>query len=538
MIRLYVSVMLIALAATSCKKKGEEATTNDGHGHAHDAPSLGDDDSVLSKQALQNMGVVVKEIDSSNYVVSRPVAAFIEETPFNERPLIAPFTGRVKSISVVLGEYLKSGQAVVEIIRDPLPRPTLSLVEELLKPASDEFHNTIADLRKAKIERAINTRERTRLRGFQDDKGTPLIARQTLIDLDYEAERVAQEVANIRAKLTLHGFSKKEIDAIGSGQGVVLSKNLWLSALKQNGIWNANADTIFKTLPESVRSNQWSVATIGELTAEGLVTAELIEFLVKTSGAGAYFIEIGGLLQRGNSLEDVKDLYRQGAFAPIIVVKTPMGKDWDVEAVHVKIGELVERGAKLLTLTNHVKMYLVATPVGSEIAAINTALAQKRTFSAVPLTPGTGPELSDLLVSKIQGLDDTGTRVLLPVKNAPQSTTVVDKRTFRNWQLRNRMQYVLQVPHKVLEDVIVLPSEAVVDYGNEKVIYVQEGDGFARRKVVIAHQNDRVAVLGEGSEVFPEEPIVVSGAFSLSLALRAIGGDSAGADAHAGCDHD
>ena len=62
--------------------------------------------------------------------------------------------------------------------------------------------------------------------------------------------------------------------------------------------------------------------------------------------------------------------------------------------------------------------------------------------------------------------------------------------------------------------------------------------GFEERKVVVLYQDDRVAALGEGSDVFPEEAMVTHGAFSLSLALRALGGDNAGAEAHAGCDHD
>lgn len=539
MIRLYTSIILFSLALAGCNKKNEEkADANGGHGHAHDAPALAGDADTLSEQALKNLGVVVEEVDSSDYVVSRPVAATIEETPFNERPLSAPFAGRVKSISVALGEYLKPGQAVVEIIRDPIPRPTLGLVEELLKPASDEFHDTIAELRTAKVELAINSRERKRLKDIQGDRKSPLIAKQAMLDLGYEGERLAQTIANIRVKLTLHGFSKAEIDGIESGKNLVLSKNLWLSALKQSGIWTANSEAILKELPKSIRANQWSVATIGELTAEGLVTPELTTFLTKNPDAAARIIEIGGLLQGGNSLEDIKDLVRLGAFAPVIKVKTPLGKDWDVEAIHVKIGQMVERGSTLVTLTNHTQVYLSAFPVGSEISAINAALASKRTFSATTLTPGTGPKLSGLLISKIQGLDDQGTKVLFPVVNTPLNVTTVNGRQFRNWQLRNRMKYVLQVPSKVLEDVIVLPSQAVVDFGSEKVIYVKKGTGFQRRKVVVAHRDDQVAVLGEGSDVFPEEPMVVKGAFALSLALRALGGDSAGADAHAGCDHD
>ena len=97
------------------------------------------------------------------------------------------------------------------------------------------------------------------------------------------------------------------------------------------------------------------------------------------------------------------------------------------------------------------------------------------------------------------------------------------------------MKYKLKVPVQVLEDVIVLPAKAVIDHGSDKVVFVRENDEFIRRKVIIIYQNNDVAVIGEGSELLPEESMVISGAFALELAL--IAGSPQAVDPHAGHNH-
>ena len=86
------------------------------------------------------------------------------------------------------------------------------------------------------------------------------------------------------------------------------------------------------------------------------------------------------------------------------------------------------------------------------------------------------------------------------------------------------------MPERVLENVYVFPAGAVTDDGPDQVVFLQSGDSFTPIPVEVLHRDHEVVVLPGDSPIFPGNPIVVSGAFPLSLALHAKGGgdDSAG----------
>ena len=93
------------------------------------------------------------------------------------------------------------------------------------------------------------------------------------------------------------------------------------------------------------------MATIGEIVAGGFVGRELAEWLRQEKAATAHFLEIGGLLQRGHSLEAVRNYFALGAFDAVVKVKAPsLAADWDVESLLVKPGERVTEGQPTIYL--------------------------------------------------------------------------------------------------------------------------------------------------------------------------------------------
>ena len=85
----------------SCEKAKPQAGHDDHKGHKHDSHAGHNShkghghepnaEVILSEQALTNMGVVIKEIDSSDYIVFTPAPAYISERPLNEQPVYAPY---------------------------------------------------------------------------------------------------------------------------------------------------------------------------------------------------------------------------------------------------------------------------------------------------------------------------------------------------------------------------------------------------------------------------------------------------------------
>jgi hypothetical protein len=180
-------------------------------------------------------------------------------------------------------------------------------------------------------------------------------------------------------------------------------------------------------------------------------------------------------------------------------------------------------------------MLLKAMPSGSEFVTINIAVEGNKLMDAKPLVPDSAVELRDLRIAKVMNGENNRPVVYVPVKNQLLGKSTIDGSTYRNWNLRSGTKFILKVPVKEFKDVIVLPSEAVIDHGPDKVVFVRDGETFIRRKVIIAYQNTDEVVIAEGSDLLPEEPVVARGAFALQLAL--IAGTPEAVDPHAGHNH-
>jgi hypothetical protein len=516
---------------------------DDHEGHNHGSIKCQDDElpskevNEISEQALKNMRVEIQEIDSSNYTIFSPIPAYLSNHPLNIRPIYAPLSGRVKTFNLEPGQAIDSASVLIEIIRDPIKRPHLNLVQDILRPASEEYHSSIASLRSSVRNLKVLNSELKRLENFKSESdGLSIVPQKDLIDLRYEIAKAKQDLENNRAKLKLHGLNPAEIQKIETGKELVQSPRLWLNALKQNNIWTKSSEKIFSLMTKEQQKNRWIIASIGELSAEEIVDNLLINFFTKNPAALKSFLEIASLLQQGHSLTDVDNLFQLGALESIIKIKAPANKHaWDLKEINIKPGQIVARGDTLFTLLDPSQMLMNAKPSGSEFNIINKAVERQSPIDATPLIKGSSIDLSGLKISKILGQSQGDALVLLPTTNSLLSEHSINGTKYRNWNLREGIKYTLKIPVEVLEDVIVLPSKAVIDHGPDKVVFVRENDVFLRRKVIIVYQNNNVVVIGEGSELLPEEAMVTNGAFALQLAL--IAGTPQAVDPHAGHNH-
>ena len=516
--------------------EGHDHGEHDGHDHSEHAHTE-NEEVKISEQALKNMGVKIKAVDSSTYTVYKPVPALVKENPLNEQPVFAPIGGRVKSIETTIGEHKGSGEILVTLYRNPIKRPELKLVDGILSPASEEFHGAVTALKQNITASRVLKEELSRLQKFQKDSDSlALIPQKDLINLKYEIEKADRAVENSRKKLELHGLSQKDIELAKNGTYTTDLFKIWKNALKANNIWNKKADSMFSSLSPKHLKNRWVIATIGELVAEDLLSEDLLDWFSKDKEAGNHFLEIVSLYQDGRTISDLKALHSLGAFNDIIHIKAPV-KDmgWDVENILVKVGQQVSVGDKLLTLTDQSNVYLVSYPQASEVKDIISAVKSEAKMKAKPLTNGSGPELNNLQIDKIRGKEDGREEVLIIAQNSVLKENKTASGKFRSWSLRDGQKYILEVPVKEIKDVIVLPVSALVKHGPDQVVFVKENDEFIRRRVIVEYQNNDVVVIGQGSELLPEENMIISGAFALQLAL--IAGTPEAVDPHAGHNH-
>lgn len=537
-----LTLLCILILLTSCDKKSADDHDHSGHdhgdhaGHSHDEEH-GSKQTPISDQALKNMNVKVKAAKKSDYTVFNPVPAVVQEAPLSMQPVFAPFGGRVKSIQVTVGEFKKADEVLITIYRDPIKRPELKMVEKILSPASEEFHTAIASLRKNLKDKEVLEREIKRLKAFEEsDDGISIVPKKDLIDLQYALEKAARTVESGRQKLELHGLKKKEIAELEEGHIEIDLYRIWKNSLIANNIWNKEADTILNLLKGDVKKNRWTIASIGELLAEDIISDELINWLKENPEIGNSFLEIGSLLQHGHTLDDLKALYKLGVFNQIIELKASANVNgWDVEKIHVTPGQKVTSGDPLLTLLDQSKMVLIAKPQASETVDLLKANKTGLPIAATPLIKDSGPELTDLKISQIRGLDSEKEEVRIFTSNSVQNINKIEDRSFRIWSLRTGQKYILKVPVDELKDIFIVPLDGIITHGPDKVVFVYENKGFERRKVTILHQDSSYAVLGSKSQINIGDKVVISGAYALQLAL--IAGTPEAMDPHAGHTH-
>lgn len=511
------------------------------HTHA-EAENDGDEQDAISAATLVNLGVQVDVVELTNFTLTTPVAARVVAPPDSERPLVAPLGGRVRAVHVSPGQQVAPGAPLATFVREPLPLPTLTLTSEVLRPGQEALHDSVVELHRAAEELEIARAERDRVTPFTtaEVEGVPLLPRARAIELEYTVRRAEQAWERAKLELFKHGLSEAQVRAVEAGEHLpLLDDDKWRRALERNGLWPPSAEYIFNTLPEQLKRLPWAAATAGELAARGLATADLADWLSTDPPAGEHFLEIGVLLQRGHSLEDVRELFALGALEPVVVLRAPgtgaAGDAWDVDAVDVRVGTEVTAGQRLMTLSNPTRMWLEAAPLGSEVPALLAAVRADRRLTARPLVSGAGPELLDLEGAFVSGEPGTGgtlARIEVPNSLVAESGAESGLAPRRTWALREGLEYVVEIPTLDLDRVIVLPTEAVAESGSDTVLVIETEAGFAMVPVVVAHRDDRVVVIDPrvSSEPHPGDRVVVRGAFALSLAL--VGSDDVGAHHH------
>lgn len=493
----------------------------------------------------------MKDVDTTEYKLTKSIPAIIVDSPNATQPITTPVSGIVREVRVRPGIVAANGTVVVTVVRDPFPRPVLKLTDEIIKPANEQIHTAVSDVRRALKGVQLLRTELTRVESFtKATSDAALLPRKTEIDLRYELARGEQELANARENLTLHGFTVEQIAEIETGKTIPLyNHDIWQRALRKGGLWNDHSETIHALLNNGDAETAWTIAIIGELTGMGLATQELADFLKADSKASTHFADIAGLLQQGHTIQQIKTMSASGALEAIVEIAIPAfagSTDWDIQRVLVKPFDKVEAGAKLLILSDARQMLLRAQPAGEEFQTLFNAYTSGQEFDAVPLVEGAGPALKALKILYIAGDESSEpnhaamTFGFIPVQNEAagsldQKSLGLADAKFRSWKLHEGTRYQLRIPVKVLKDVYVLPAGAVADDGPEKVVYIQNGDSFKPAKVVILYQNHDVVVLdSKTSELFPGDTVVQTGAFGLSLALKSSGG---AIDPHAGHNH-
>jgi len=506
-------------------------------GHAHGGGGAG-----FSEQSRRNMGIELAGAAVAPWSRTVSVPATIELPPDAVRTVASPVGGRLVEVRARRSTVVDAGAVVAVVLRDPLPTPDLTLTSDILRPAGEAMHDSARALRIAARNAEIQRSEIARLEKLVEpgEGGTlPIVPRKELIEARYRQDRADAEVLGARSELRHHGLTEQEVDEIQSGgRPAFLERSAWRRALEANGLWPAEAQALSGALPAEVRDLPMAVALVGELAARGRLSTGLAEWLTADAAAAREFLAVGVLALEGRSTEELRSLQAAGAFAPLVELRAQAGHDWDVVEVLGRPGDGVVAGQRIVALADARRAHLRVHAAGADAALLVRALESGVTMHAAPLVPDSGPILKKV---RLLSLENDGGRVTLGVAAVPNEVLTVKEEggggRYRTWKLRPGMRYVLRVPVDAPVDAIVVPTEAIVEDGADRILYVEDGDTFRKAKIVVLHSNaDEAALDPKHSDLFPGDRYVSRGAFALHMAILAAEG-AGGVDPHAGHSH-
>jgi membrane fusion protein, heavy metal efflux system len=282
-----------------------------------------------------------------------------------------------------------------------------------------------------------------------------------------------------------------------------------------------------KRLKAAVQAYRAELLTRG-LTAEQIDAAERGKFVTEVTVAAP---------------APAKEDRQLAAAAPTDARPAPDGGRplaFEVKDLRVQLGEQVQAGQVLSLLANHQSLYVEGRAFKQEAALLERAAQQGwevRAEFAEDEAAAWPPLDQKFQIRHLANTVDPVSRTFafyLPLDN--QSRTYQrDGRTFLAWRFRPGQRVRLKVPVEEMQDVIVLPAEAVVRDGAEVYVFRQNGDFFERKPVHVIYMDRDAAVLANDGSIGPGQFVGRNAAATLNRVLKA---QAAGDEGHGhGHDH-
>jgi cobalt-zinc-cadmium efflux system membrane fusion protein len=217
------------------------------------------------------------------------------------------------------------------------------------------------------------------------------------------------------------------------------------------------------------------------------------------------------------------------------------GLAFEVQDLKVDLGQQVQAGQLLSVLANHQSLYIVGHAFKQEAPVLERA-AQKNWPVKVEFADDDSNYWTAVdqtfEIHHLANTVDPASRTLdffVPLTNQSRSYHKDDK-DFVVWRFRPGQRVRLYVPIEEFQNVIVLPSGAIVREGPEAYVFRQNGDLFDRRPVRVLHEDRLNVVLANDGNITLGMYIAQSSAASLNRVLKAQAASGIRADVHVHAD--
>ncbi|MCM2372269.1 efflux RND transporter periplasmic adaptor subunit [Aporhodopirellula aestuarii] len=198
---------------------------------------------------------------------------------------------------------------------------------------------------------------------------------------------------------------------------------------------------------------------------------------------------------------------------------------YEVQELNVEMGQQVQAGQLLAKLSNHQSLYVVGHAFKREASFLEDAARENRDVG-IEFTEDDNadwPEIDQTFhIRHLANSVDPDSRTFdffIPLSNQSHAYSKLDKQ-FLVWRFRPGQRVRIRVPVEQLENVYVLPSEAVVREGPEAYVFRQNGDLFKRLSVHILHEDRTHIVVANDGSIPRSSYLAQSSAASLNRVLK------------------
>lgn len=267
------------------------------------------------------------------------------------------------------------------------------------------------------------------------------------------------------------------------------------------------------------------------------------------------------LLARGLTPEQA-DQVTQGEFVPTVTITAPPAEEvthpvasiddseransnsmiaYEVQGLETDLGQQVQAGQLLATLSNHRNLYIEGHAFKREAPFLEDAAQNDWTITVefAEDHPDHWPEMNQAFtIQYLSNAVDADSRTFdfyIPLTNQSRFYEK-NNETFVVWRFRPGQRVRLHVPVEQMQDVMVVPRAAVVREGPEAFVFQQNGDLFNRIPVQVLHEDRLNIILADDGSITPGLYFAQNAAASLNRVLKAQAASGMRADVHVHAD--
>lgn len=279
--------------------------------------------------------------------------------------------------------------------------------------------------------------------------------------------------------------------------------------------------------------------TVIQAYRQDLLTRGLSPTDIQKVAEGEFISTIDVVAPPAVKLAESENRIQLASFQP--VNDESMTFAYEVQQLNATLGQQVQAGQLLSTLSDHSSLYIEGHAFKREAPYLERA-AQNRWPIEVEFAEDVEdhwPTLEQTFeIRYLSNSIDTASRTFdffVPLANQARAYDK-NNETFVVWRFRPGQRVRLHVPVEEMTDVIVLPSAGIVREGPEAYVFQQNGDLFNRLSVQILHEDRLNTVIANDGTITPGLYLAQGAAASLNRVLKAQAASGMRADVHVHAD--